>query len=306
MFARNLLVAVATLATVVILTATATAMLADPEQCRIIADIVQDMSTPAKRSQAISKLMAIVAAQDSDVILRRLAAAELGDLQASEAKGMLKELALKLGLKEPDIYLKRSTTLAYWKIVVAEQPSREIQEELLMSLLSELAPQPQADVVWSWAVDELANRGVERALPRMEECIRRRLASEKRIEYQTWLCKTKIDLLTKNPDRHTALAKALATTDPNQDQRLMRWAIDELGKLDTKKSRGTLVKFAVRLQRKYYTLFGKSVDIDEKDLFGRRAGLFYNQIIEILRASGMTEKQIKATGLRPDRYFLMN
>ncbi len=305
MFARNLLVTVAALATVVVLTATAKAITVDLEQRRIIADIVRDISTPATRSEAIGKLIAIVGDQDQDPTLRWMAADKLGDLQASEAKDMLRDLALKLELKEPDVYLKRSTTRAYWKIVVAEQPSPDVQEELLMSLLSKFAPQPQADIVWHWAVDELANRGVERALPRMEKCIERRIgADEKRANYEIWLCKTKVDLLTKNPDRQVALSKGLATRDPNQNQKLIRWAIDELGKLDTRKSRRTLVKFALRLQRRYYTRFGKRVEIDEKDLFGRRADSFYHQVIEILRASGMTDEQIKETGLRPDKYFL--
>ena len=291
MVARNLLVTVAALATVVVLTATAKAITVDLEQRRIIADIVRDISTPATRSEAIGKLIAIVGDQDQDPTLRWMAADKLGDLQASEAKDMLRDLALKLELKEPDVYLKRSTTRAYWKIVVAEQPSPDVQEELLMSLLSKFAPQPQADIVWHWAVDELANRGVERALPRLAN-------------YEIWLCKTKVDLLTKNPDRQVALSKGLATRDPNQNQKLIRWAIDELGKLDTRKSRRTLVKFALRLQRRYYTRFGKRVEIDEKDLFGRRADSFYHQVIEILRASGMTDEQIKETGLRPDKYFL--
>jgi len=278
------------------------------EERSYIEGIAREAGTASKRSQAISQLIEIVERpheNDAELHLRQFAAEELGELEASEAKQMLKDLALSLEWKDPYVYLKQSATLAYWQIVVAEQDGQQTQEDLLVSLLSNSAPEPRADAVWVWAVDELANRGVARAVPAIAECIERRIgASSRRAEYEIWLCRTKVDLLQSSATRHSALAKALATRDPGQYQKLKSWAIEELGELDTSRSRMTLVNFALGLQETYYDAEGRMIEVDKAaDPLQGQAGDLYNCAIGILRDAGITGEELKAVGLDPRKFF---
>ena len=129
-----------------------------------IEKITRDIATEQKRSAAIDELSAIVKDSTQNAMLRRFAAEKLGSLQAVKAKSMLKDLAEILEWTDSTRQLKRATSLAYWQIRVAEEPNEPLQEELLIKLLKG-GPPPHADVVQSWSIDELANRGVKRALP---------------------------------------------------------------------------------------------------------------------------------------------
>jgi len=177
------------------------------------------------------------------------------------------------------------------------------QEELLMKLLwGKKHPPPHADVTPDWAAGELANRGVKRALPEIIESIRYRNPGE-RGEKEIWLCKTKIDLLSASKSRLEGLAKALETQDITNDQLLLRWAIAELGKLGSDANRSLLAAFALRLQSRYYDWWGRMIE-DSNDPLCRAAGDLYRRAIGILRAGGMTDAQMKAAGLRPNRFFI--
>ena len=117
------------------------------------------------------------------------------------------------------------------------------------------------------------------------------------------LCKTKIELLSTSKSRLEALTKALATKDFTRYQRLKRWAVKELGKLKTQESRLILIGYALELQSKYYDENGKWIG-QKGDRLVVYAGEFYHSIIKILENSGMTVAEVKATGLRPDKFFI--
>jgi len=267
----------------------------------VIEEISRDIATPQKRSAAIGELSAIVKDSMQNTMLRQFAAEKLGELGAIEAKDMLKNLAESLDWGDSTRQLKRVTTLAYWKIRVVEEPNEPAQEELLIKLLKG-GPPPHADVVPSWAVDELASRGVQRALPDMIKRIRVNY-SGRYADERIWLCRTKIQLLSTSASRQEALTKALATKDFTRYQRLKRWAIKELGKLGTQESRYTLIAYALELQSKYYDENGKWIG-QKGDRLAVYAGEFYHSIIKILENSGMTVAEVKATGLRPDKFFI--
>ena len=244
-----------------------------------IEEITRDISTQQKRSAAIAELSVIVKDSRQNTTLRQFAAGKLGELGAIEAKDMLKALAMTLEWTDSAQQLKRVTTLAYWKIQVAEEPNEPVQEELLIRLLRGGAGPPHADVVPSWAADELANRGVKRALPAIVRTLRRMNPNE-RGEAHIRLCKTKIELLSASKGRQEALTKALLMEDPTQYQRLKRWAIRELGKLGTQESRYTLAAFAVELQSKYYDENRKWIG-RKGDRLGTYANEFYRTICTV-------------------------
>lgn len=273
---------------------------------QVVEQIVSDIGTPENRSAAIDKLSQLVNDSAQNMLLRQVAAEKLGSLGAVQAEGMLKNLAETLEWKDPYHQLKRVVTLAYWKIRVIEEPTSKAQEDLLIKLLPGLYP--AADVVPTWASEELANRGVKEALPEIIKWVRYRNPGE-RGEKEIWLYTAKIELLSTSASRQEALSKALATDDPNPEQGLKSWAIGGLAALHTQEARMILLNFALGLQNKYYDENGKfsmpNNDLNpEAGALLNRAGGFYNRIITALKDSGMTDSEIKNTGLLPDKCFL--
>ncbi len=268
--------------------------------------ITKDIRTPDKRSVAIAELSEIVRDPDKNMRLREYAAEKLGNLEAMEAKDMLKKLAEKLEFSDSERQLKRATTLAYWKIQLLDEPNEPASNRLLIQLLwGKTHPPPHADVVQSWAADELANRGVKEALPEVIKSIKYR-NSTKRGQEQIWLCKAKIGLLTSCETRCEALFRALLITpDPTDYQRLKRWAAEELAKLKSCDGRWLLIYHALSLQESCYDKKGKPI-VSPAGRFAERAGISYRAIIRILRDGGMAEKEIKAMGLRPDYAFAVH
>jgi hypothetical protein len=269
----------------------------------LVVEITKDIGTPAKRSEAIAELMGIVKNPDKEMRQREYAAEKLGNLEAIETKDMLKSLAEKLEWTDSTRQLKRITTLAYWKLQVLDEPNTVAQEELLVKLLwGKTHPPPHADVVQSWAVDELSNRGVERALPEIIESIKSRI-SGKRERERIRLCKTKIELLTTSGSRCEALLKALlVSVDSSDYQRLKLWAIEELSKMKSCEGRWLLLCQALMLQDRCYDRKGKAI-VSPTGRLALRVGISYRAIITKLRDSGMSESEIKETGLLPDECF---
>ncbi|GAI79255.1 unnamed protein product, partial [marine sediment metagenome] len=75
------------------------------------------------------------------------------------------------------------------------------------------------------------------------------------------------------------------------------------GKLRTEESRTTLMYYALELQSKYYDKNGKWIG-QKGDRLGLYADEFYHTIIKILKNSGITDSEIRAVGLRPDKFFI--
>jgi hypothetical protein len=279
------------------------------QQQQTIQEISKDTSTSEKRSGVIRELIRIVqdindiSSEDNQTIyLKQYAAEKLGDLGAIEAKDTLKAVAEKLEWNDKTSQLKRTVSLAYWKISVSHEPNNVSQEELLIKLLGSNHEPPFADVVPSWAVNELANRGVEKALPDIINRIRI-IFVDKDADSWILLCKTKIKLLSNNKSRRNALTNALSIEDPNLSHQLKSWAIEELGKLNNNESRAVLISYALNLQKKYYEENGKLI-LRKNDIVSIHAGEYYRNIIQILHNSTMEEPEIKATGLQPEKFFL--
>jgi hypothetical protein len=276
------------------------------QEQRMIEEIARDVTTPQRKAKVVAELTAIVEDKANDIHLRQFAAEKLGELGAIEAKDMLKGLAESLEWTDATRYLKGAVTLAYWQIRVAEEPNEMAQEELLIKLVRGGPPPQTGGTVPWWAVDELANRGVKRALPDMIKRIKvQRDGDDKYSQEIIWLCETKIRLLSTSKTRQDALIEALlAVEDTTWDLRLKSWAIKELGKLRTQESQGILIAYALQLQEKYYDQNGKRI-FPKDDRLGSNASVFYNDIIKILKHTRMTDSDIKATGLEPGKFFII-
>jgi len=271
---------------------------------KLVEDISKDVSTPEKKSQVVRVLLAIVKRDAVDVHLREFAVQKLGELGASEAKDTLKGLAESLTWTDTTRQLKRQATLAYWMIRVAEEETTEAQEDLLIQLLWGNHLPPHADVVLWWAAEELANRGVSKALPEIAAAVRYRDSSARGEEFIK-LCSVKIELLNSSPSRLEALKQALASTDALIGYELKMWAIGELGKLGSQEALEVLINYALELQGTFYDEAGrlKILPTDPAWLELPNAGSYYRRIVGVLRDKGMSDSQILAVGLNPYRYF---
>jgi hypothetical protein len=271
-------------------------------------EIVSNINSPETRIKDLTELIGaflagIVQDEENFSSKRALAVTQLGSLGAIEVKDFLKNLAEELEWTDATRQLKRTATLAYWKIKVIEETSEEAQEELLIDLLwGNNHPSPHADVVSSWAADELANRVVERALIEITESIRYSNPTA-RGEEHIQLCNTKIELLNSDTSRQKALQQALFMEDFTQDQLLKHWAITELSKIKTQESLCALICFALELQNKYYDENGRFV-MGKNDRLGVYSVIFYRDIIEILKRNDITDSEINSTGLDPEKFFI--
>ena len=114
------------------------------QQRKIVEEIAKDTRSSEKKAKVVAELMGIVQ-EHEDVHLRQFAAEKLGELGAVEAKDMLKALAENLEWTDSTRYLKGAVILAYWQIRVAEEPTKEAQEELLIKRLRG-GPPPNASI----------------------------------------------------------------------------------------------------------------------------------------------------------------
>ena len=213
-------------------------------------------------------------------------------------KVILEALAERLDWSDQTRQLRTQAYLSYWMVKVASQPAEQFQIELLRQALKKGVT---IGAVQDWAADELSNRGVADALPKITKSIKDR-TSGKWADERIWFCKTRIELLTQRPSRQEALVEALGMKDITQYQDLKQWAIEELGKLDTPESRQGLIGFAIELQTTYRDAMGKRVH-GKGDQETTHASSFYHAIIKRLRCNGMSLSDMESAGLKPRKLF---
>jgi len=290
---QNLIVAVSLI--MLLMPQTVMAMKVFNPDRETIREITKGINTPEKKLTAVGKLISIVKDEKGGIRLRRLAAEKLGQLRAVEAEETLKTLVdnFEWGISKEQSDLNRVIHLSYWQIKVSREPDIELQNNMLIELVG---------VIPFWPIDELSNRGVKKALPKIIEGINSGL-SGRRAELRIKLCTTKIELLTNNFTRHEALYKALKMEDTDdQYQRLKKWATEELGKLDSDESRKILISFAKELENKYIDSRGNRIKV-KGDYLRLRDGSMYRYIIKILKCYGFSDDKIKDHGLNPKKNF---
>jgi len=271
---------------------------------RLVEEIAKDTSTPQKKAEVVQALLDIMQDGMANVHLRRFAVEKLGEIGDSEAIEPVRALAGRLQWTDGERQLKRAASLAYWQIMVRQEKTAEAQEDLLIKLLwgNNHLP-PHADVIPWWAAEELANRGVKRALPEIERSIMSRdpTGTGKRF---VQLCLIKIQLISSSGGRLGALQRALGNNeDPSIARELRRWAIAELARLNTEQAHMVLVNHALVLQDTYYDSAYR-LKTKLMDPCYMEAADDYNQIIDVLRKTGLGDR-VSSFGLQPDKCFVM-
>ncbi len=102
--------------------------------------------------------------------------------------------------------------------------------------------------VQSWAVNQLCDRGAVGSLSVIQRSIRNRLNGQED-EDEIRFCEARIDVLSRNPDRIKALATVLNVHNNVPNDRLIRWAIQQLDSLHAPAADAELDRFANEIGR---------------------------------------------------------
>jgi hypothetical protein len=94
-----------------------------------------------------------------------------------------------------------------------------------------------------WAVQQLCDRGSFLSLPLIEQYFRRSYSQPKQFEQLYGSCRTRIEILSRNPDRAAALGSALSVAYGFNGRDLLGWAITQLADMKSPRAYAELERY---------------------------------------------------------------
>lgn len=295
-----------------------------------VEEVAAQAREPKKREAAIHELLVIAKDGEEATVVRNAAVRALVAVEATEAVDSVGELASGLNPQWPadvvdddslprevrrragrayhdELGLKDNAATAYWELRVMKESSQAAKDDLLISLLREDAPAPHGQSVAPFAMRNLANRGVERALPDILRCVRRVHGKDRYAQDIAWLYQNQIRVLNSYPTRFDALKDALTGHDVTQHRYLWHWAIKELAKLPDGIGLQTLIDYAGWLEDLAYDEDGQWIEAPvagpATPSEGQMASL-YRDAVRSLREAGVSNEEMKAAGLKRNKCFI--
>ena len=256
-----------------------------------------EVSDPESRSETLNGLYALIndEAGAHSKYLRAYAIQALGTESPVEALDFLRRL-WDSPVAHPE--LKYIAHWAWLKVFLAHEPSLPKKEEALGQIVRRSCRWRSSVLT---AVEELGDLGAKHKLGDIEQAIQRCLRPFER-EQALWLARTKVEILSEEPDRIRALERALVIEDPTNGKRLNIWAVQELRKVGTQEAYDILADKALMIQQQYYTLgadgtlLGPPATVHSTPRFSWDHEL-YNEIAGILYGR-ISEEELKRRGLR--------
>jgi len=102
--------------------------------------------------------------------------------------------------------------------------------------------------VWNWAIEQLCDRGEALSTGIIERAIREMWRGEYG-EKEIAFCRERMQALARYPERVRALGSLLKADDVPVNDRLLRWAINQLAAMRTAAADGELRRFAAEARR---------------------------------------------------------
>jgi hypothetical protein len=130
----------------------------------------------------------------------------------------------------------------------------------------------------SWAAEELCDRGSYASLPLIRKSIHQRLSTARDAEDQIGFCEARVSLLSRNPDRITALGSFLSVNEGSTDRRLIVWAVNQLYSMKSDRADGELKRYLAELDG----ALPSTVDAARKAVFAQTR----QEISELLERRG--------------------
>lgn len=177
-------------------------------------------------------------------LIRQVAVWEIGETGLPEAEAFLSKLKLTDFPDDRTLGIWGTTKVAIRNAALVRITDPQEKVEYLKSVLTENNYAASHGGTGVWAVDELCNAGASAALPEIQESIRRR-GSGRRDEDAIELCKARIQVVSRNPERAKALATVLRLDGPPEDYPLVGWAVNQLISMHSADADAELSRFAV-------------------------------------------------------------
>lgn len=127
-----------------------------------------------------------------------------------------------------------------------ENPQAKV--EFLKSTLTGPHDAISNSAVTTWAVNQLCDHGAHTASPEIQKSIRARMERQDG-EDEIRFCEARIQVVFRNPDRVKALGSVLSVAGVTEEDRLVRWAIYQLGEMRSPDADAELKRFATEIGR---------------------------------------------------------
>jgi len=181
----------------------------------------------------------------AESIVRACAFRRIGELDLDEARTFLANLSRKDIGTDTTHEIWTAAQIALRNAFLISLTSNAEKRLFLEKVLTE--PHNGVAALWSWAVDELCDRGEMLSIGVIQRSIRWSYAgSQKDAEGEIAFCEERIRVIAQRPERLKALGSVLnATTNPGD--RLVRWAINQLAVMRTPAADAELMRFAAEI-----------------------------------------------------------
>lgn len=243
-------------------------------------------TTPLPYSQQCRFLDQILTATASQSPINVIALKMLEQVALGRAADISHESEAQVGIA-PDVIQAKEFTVptvracAYWRIGEAELPEAveflsklkqtdigidisgeiwpTVQAALSNALLNSIAD-PQLKVQFlertvidrapatSWAVEQLCNRGPVASLAIVQQYIRQ-VQSGQRGEDRVRFCETRMQVISRDPDRIKALGSVLSVGNSAEQEDLIRWASSQLSEMRSPKADAELKRFMTEIEK---------------------------------------------------------
>lgn len=128
-----------------------------------------------------------------------------------------------------------------------------------------------------WAIQELCDRGSYSSLPIIRRSLRADTSAPE-TERQIGYCEARVSLLSRNPDRITALGSFLSVNEGSTDRWLIVWAVNQLYSMKSDRADGELKRYLADLDG----ALPSTVDAARKAVFAQTR----QEISELLERRG--------------------
>jgi hypothetical protein len=182
-----------------------------------------------------------------DMEIRSQAYLQLGSLPSPYVIPYLSSIQPEMFADEAErTYIFRHVRIAWHRAQMLLRNSANGQQDYLAHLLSEEGDDDWFSWVQLWAIDELCDHGAEHYLNLMDQ--RLLLMHNGNRSDILMFCRERVQIINSDPNRRSALSKALTVKNATANARVVHWAISELNKLDTKEAKATIDAFLSTLE----------------------------------------------------------
>ncbi len=245
--------------------------------------------SPETQTEAVKRLKGMIEDEKLKAPDRQYAITKLGDLKIEGLEKYFLDLSAKSYKSEISRQLLSDLSRSHWKSKVNQEQDPEKQVSLLIEALSAQYEDLRDGFTRGWASNELCDRGIQSAFPKIVESVESRFSSKSDSEKIINLCQGKLEYLSKYPTRFEAMVGILDELDTYENHDLKYWALDNLGEIKTEAAIQIVADFGLRLQREGREINSRLGGIQDVTLHSS----LHRNVLATLRGAGWSDQEIK-------------